>query len=80
MSKTVDVSVRVHKDVPACCRASLLKFAAVDRYQGAGEPGDRVECPCGQALVYGPPGWRVSEQEPDGVPLGSVRADGNDNG
>lgn len=59
MSKTVEVTVRVHNSVPGCCRSTLLAFAARDVYGGAGEPGDQVGCPCGNTLVYGPPGWNV---------------------
>lgn len=59
MSSAVEVSVSVHRDVPACCRAALLKFAADDRYQGGGEPGDKIRCGCGNWLVYDHRGWRV---------------------
>lgn len=58
--KTVEVSARVHRDAPACCRSSLLSFAARDLYQGAGEPGDRIGCACGNALVYDR-GWRLAD-------------------
>ncbi len=64
--KTVEVSARVHKDMPACCRSSVLTFAAGDRYRGGGEPGDRFRCGCGNMLVYAPTGpsgkslgWKV---------------------
>lgn len=61
-----EVSAFVHKDMPACCRASVLKFAAGDRYAGGGEPGDRIGCGCGNVLIYAPTpsgkliGWRVT--------------------
>jgi hypothetical protein len=62
VSKTIEISVRVHKTLPVCCRSALLSFAAGDRYRGSGEPGDRVRCPlCGNWLRYEPPGWRVDE-------------------
>lgn len=68
MSKTREINVRVHKSMPECCRASLLKFALDDRYHGGGEPEDRVGCGCGNTLVFtftGPSekqlGWRVAE-------------------
>lgn len=60
MAKAVEVTVRVHKDVPPCCRSSLLNFAAHDRYAGGGEPGDQVGCGCGNTLVYDHRGWRVA--------------------
>ncbi len=53
------VSAYVHKSMPACCRASVLAFAAVDRYMGGGEPGDEIDCPCGNTLIYDWRGWRV---------------------
>lgn len=65
--KTVEVSALVHKSMPGCCRASVLKFAAGDRYRGGGEPGDRIGCGCGNVLVYAPTpsgkqlGWRVAD-------------------
>lgn len=58
--KTIEVCVRVHKDVPLCCRSQLLKFAAADRYQGGGEPGDQIRCGCGNDLVYDHRGWRLA--------------------
>lgn len=61
MSAEVEVTVRVHKSTPECCRSSLLDFAAHDRYAGGGEPGDRIGCGCGNTLVFNPPyGWRVA--------------------
>ena len=47
----------VHKDVPGCCRRSLLEFGKLDRYQGGGEPGDQIRCGCGNWLVYNHRGW-----------------------
>lgn len=67
--KTVEVSALVHKSMPACCKASVLTFAAGDRYQGGGEPGDQIKCGCGNTLVYAPSkngrviGWRVRAGE-----------------
>ena len=58
--KTVEVTASVHKSTPACCRSTVLSFAARDLYRGAGEHGDRVECPCGNALIYGRFGWKVA--------------------
>jgi hypothetical protein len=57
-AKGKEVTVRVHKAVRGCCRAKLIEFAARDRYQGAGEPGDKIRCGCGQRLVYDYRGWR----------------------
>ncbi len=59
--KTVEITASVHKTMPACCRSAVLTFAAGDRYQGAGEPGDQISCPCGNALIYDYRGWRVAE-------------------
>lgn len=57
--RSVSVSFRVHRDVAACCRAALTAFAARDRYQGGGEPGDRIRCgECGTTLVFDNRGWR----------------------
>lgn len=61
MSKTVEITVRVHKTTPECCRATLLAFARVDRYKGGGEEGDKIRCPlCGNTLVYDHRGWRLA--------------------
>ncbi len=57
---TVEVHILVHKSVPACCRKTLLKFGAQDRYRGAGEPGDKVKCACGNWLVYEGRGWGLT--------------------
>jgi hypothetical protein len=57
--------VTVRKSTPACCRRSLFDFAKQDRYDGGGEPGDRIRCSeCGNWLVYKPPGWEVDEALP----------------
>lgn len=56
----VDVTVRVRKDTPECCRAALVNFAARDRYRGGGEPGDRIRCGCGNWLRYDHKGWAVA--------------------
>ena len=58
--KTVEVHFRVHRDVPACCRAALTKFAAIDKYAGGGEPGDKIRCGCGNWLTYDHRGWRLA--------------------
>lgn len=64
MSKPRKVSALIHKAMPVCCRHSILRFAAEDRYMGAGERGDRIRCDdCGNWLVYGEGrvnGWRVA--------------------
>ena len=52
MSAAKEITVSVHKDVPGCCRRSLLEFGKLDRYQGGGEPGDQIRCGCGNWLVY----------------------------
>jgi len=59
--RTVEITASVHKTMPACCRSAVLTFAARDRYQGAGEPGDQIGCPCGNSLIYDYRGWRVAE-------------------
>ena len=59
--KTVEITARVHRTMPACCRASVLKFAANDRYQGGGEPGDQIGCGCGNKLIFNGRGWAVKE-------------------
>lgn len=67
MTKTVEITARVHRSVPECCRASVLQFAAGDRYRGGGEPGDQIRCGCGNTLIFthtGPSmkqlGWKVA--------------------
>jgi len=57
--KTIEVSAHVHRDMPACCRSAVLKFAAVDRYRGGGEPGDKITCGCGNWIVFNGRGWKV---------------------
>ena len=57
--KTTEVTARVHKDMPLCCRASVRDFATRDRYLGGGEPGDQIRCACGNWLVFNGRGWRV---------------------
>ena len=62
MSGVREVSALVHKDLPPCCRATVLDFAAHDRYMGGGEPGDQIGCGCGHRLVYSGNlvlGWRL---------------------
>lgn len=63
------LSAYCHKDMPACCRQTVVRFAAKDWYRGAGEPGDQIRCGCGNWLVYGKRvrgwligGWRVREE------------------
>jgi hypothetical protein len=56
--KTVEITALVHKDTPACCRATVLDFAVKDRYMGGGEPGDQIACGCGNKIVYAPTGGR----------------------
>jgi len=66
--KPVEVRLSVHKAVPSCCRSALIAFAAHDRYQGAGEPGDQIRCACGNTLVYDYRGWRVRAADPQEKP------------
>lgn len=64
MSGAKKVTIRVHRDAPACCRSTLHSFAIVDwPYHGDGEPGDTVRCGCGNWLIYSHRGWRIRDQE-----------------
>ncbi len=62
MPKHKPVVLSVHKALPECCRATLIKFAITDPYAGAGETGDQIRCGCGNTLIYDYRGWRIKDE------------------